>query len=159
MQQLGRLQLVLGYWPEARYLIEQQGGSLDDYRFYPISGGPLPVPACGLLGHTARARSHRPHRPVAAALRRDTLPALYARWLDPNCARTTCNRRVTSSNSNDTQRAALKQKKPRPLGKTTGVKRKPMRARDSLTLPEPSTVKLALMNLMWLSGKGSLAGR
>jgi hypothetical protein len=34
-----------------------------------------------------------------------------------------------------------------------------MRAsRDSLTLPEPSTVKLALMNLMWLSGKGSLAG-
>nr|WP_256671399.1 TIGR02285 family protein [Pseudomonas sp. EMN2] len=84
MQQLGRLQLVLGYWPEVRYLIEQQGGSLDDYRFYPISGVNhyqfLHV-GCSdtALGREAIAHIDQ----LLPALRRDTLPALYARWLDP----------------------------------------------------------------------------
>ncbi|WP_323744599.1 TIGR02285 family protein [Pseudomonas sp. UFMG81] len=84
MQQLGRLQLVLGYWPEVRYLIQQQGGSLDDYGFYPISGvnryqflhvGCSDTP----LGREAIAHIDQ----LLPALRRDTLPELYARWLDP----------------------------------------------------------------------------
>jgi len=84
MQQLGRLQLVLGYWPEVRYLIQQQGGSLDDYRFHPIRGvnryqflhvGCSDSP----LGREAIAHIDQ----LLPALRRDTLPALYARWLDP----------------------------------------------------------------------------
>ncbi|AXM98208.1 TIGR02285 family protein [Pseudomonas plecoglossicida] len=84
MQQLGRLQLVLGYWPEMRYLIRQQGGSLDDYRFHPIQGvnryqflhvGCSDSP----LGREAIAHIDQ----LLPALRRDTLPALYARWLDP----------------------------------------------------------------------------
>lgn len=84
MQQLGRLQLVLGYWPEVRYLIQQQGGSLDDYRFHPIQGvnryqflhvGCSDSP----LGREAIAHIDQ----LLPALRRDTLPALYARWLDP----------------------------------------------------------------------------
>ncbi|MFJ4394151.1 TIGR02285 family protein [Pseudomonas sp. NPDC089396] len=84
MQQLGRLQLVLGYWPEVRYLIQQQGGSLDEYRFHPILGvnryqflhvGCSDSP----LGREAIAHIDQ----LLPALRRDTLPALYARWLDP----------------------------------------------------------------------------
>lgn len=84
MQQLGRLQLVLGYWPEVRYLIQQQGGSLDEYRFHPIQGvnryqflhvGCSDSP----LGREAIAHIDQ----LLPALRRDTLPALYARWLDP----------------------------------------------------------------------------
>ncbi|MGE8385605.1 MAG: TIGR02285 family protein, partial [Pseudomonas putida] len=38
MQQLGRLRMVLGYWPEVRYLIQQQGGALADYQFHPVQG-------------------------------------------------------------------------------------------------------------------------
>lgn len=85
MQQLGRLQLVLGYWPEIRYLIQQQGGSLDGYAFYPIKGvdhyqflrvGCSDTP----LGRKAIAHIDR----LLPELGRDTLPALYARWLDPN---------------------------------------------------------------------------
>ncbi|NIF16213.1 TIGR02285 family protein [Pantoea sp. Cy-639] len=84
MQQLGRLQLVLGYWPEVRYLIQQQGGSLEDYRFYPISGvnryqylhvGCSNTP----LGREAIAHIDQ----LLPELRRGPLPELYAHWLDP----------------------------------------------------------------------------
>lgn len=84
MQQLGRLQLVLGYWPEVRYLIQQQGGRLDDYLFYPIQGvNPYQFlhVACSdtPLGREAIAHIDQ----LLPALRRDTLPQLYAHWLDP----------------------------------------------------------------------------
>jgi uncharacterized protein (TIGR02285 family) len=84
MQQLGRLQLVLGYWPELRYLIQQQGGSPADYQFHPIQGvshyqflhvGCSDTP----LGRTAISHIDQ----LLPALRVDTLPALYAHWLDP----------------------------------------------------------------------------
>lgn len=84
MQQLGRLQLVLGYWPEVRYLIQQQEGMLGDYSFYPIAGvdryqflriGCSDTP----LGREAIAHIDR----LLPALRSDTLPGLYAHWLDP----------------------------------------------------------------------------
>lgn len=84
MQQLGRLQLVLGYWPEVRYLIQQQGGSLDSYQFHPIKGanryqflhvGCSDTP----LGREAIAHIDKllPH------LRQEVLPEFYASWLDP----------------------------------------------------------------------------
>jgi len=84
MQQLGRLQLVLGYWPEVRYLIQQQGGRLDDYLFYPIQGvNPYQFlhVACSdtPLGREAIAHIDQ----LLPALRRDTLPQFYAHWLDP----------------------------------------------------------------------------
>ena len=90
MQQLGRLQLVLGYWPELRYLIQQQGGSPADYQFHPIQGvshyqflhvGCSDTP----LGRTAISHIDQ----LLPALRVDTLPALYAHWLDPSCAQPT----------------------------------------------------------------------
>ncbi|MNG87945.1 hypothetical protein D3C81_527980 [compost metagenome] len=85
MQQLGRLQLVLGYWHEVRYLVQQQGGSLQDYLFHPIQGvsryqffhvGCSDSP----LGREAILHINQ----LLPALRRDTLPGLYARWLDPD---------------------------------------------------------------------------
>jgi len=84
MQQLGRLQLVLGYWPEVRYLIQQLGGSPTDYQFHPIQGvnryqflhvGCSDTP----LGRAAISHIDQ----LLPALRLSTLPALYARWLDP----------------------------------------------------------------------------
>lgn len=84
MQQLGRLQMVLGYWPELRYLIEQQGGSPANYQFHSIQGtdryqfmyvGCSDTP----LGHAAISHIDQ----LLPALRLHTLPAQYARWLDP----------------------------------------------------------------------------
>ncbi|MGH8380327.1 TIGR02285 family protein [Pseudomonas sp.] len=84
MQQRERLQLLLGYWPEARYLIQQQGWHVDDYRFYPIQGvaryqfihiGCADTP----LGREAISHIDQ----LLKSLRRDTLAKLYAQWLDP----------------------------------------------------------------------------
>ncbi|MGS7252766.1 TIGR02285 family protein [Pseudomonas sp. SK] len=84
MQQLGRLRLVLGYWHEVRYLVQQQGGSLADYRFYPVQGVPryqfLHVGCSDTeLGRTAIAHIDQ----LLPTLRQEVLPAHYARWLDP----------------------------------------------------------------------------
>ncbi|CAI3795686.1 hypothetical protein GLGCALEP_01352 [Pseudomonas sp. MM221] len=84
MQKLGRLRMVLGYWPEVRYLIQQQGGSPADYQFHPVQGVTryqfLHI-ACSdnPLGREAVAHIDQ----LLPALRRDVLPGLYARWLDP----------------------------------------------------------------------------
>ncbi|GLO52282.1 hypothetical protein PPUN110474_36830 [Pseudomonas putida] len=84
MQQLGRLRMVLGYWPEVRYLVEQQGGALADYRFHPVQG----VNRYQFL-HVGCSNSKLGREAIAhidqllPALRRDVLPGLYARWLDP----------------------------------------------------------------------------
>lgn len=84
MQQLGRLRMVLGYWPEVRYLVEQQGGTLADYRFHPVQG----VNHYQFL-HVGCSNSELGREAIAhidqllPALRRDVLPGLYARWLDP----------------------------------------------------------------------------
>ncbi|MDF0730457.1 TIGR02285 family protein [Pseudomonas entomophila] len=84
MQQLGRLQLVLGYWPEVRYLVQQQGGALDDFQFHPIKGTQryqfLHVGCANSpLGREAITHIDR----LLPALRQRTLPGLYASWLDP----------------------------------------------------------------------------
>lgn len=84
MQQLGRLQMVLGYWPEVRYLIQQQGGAVGDYDFYPIKGvEPYQFLRVGCT-NTALGREAISHIDrLLPGLRHDTLPGLYARWLEP----------------------------------------------------------------------------
>lgn len=84
MQQLGRLRMVLGYWPEVRYLVELQAGALADYKFHPVKG----VNRYQFL-HVGCSNSELGREAIAhidqllPALRRDVLPGLYARWLDP----------------------------------------------------------------------------
>lgn len=84
MQRLGRLQLVLGYWPEMRYLIQAQGNNPDEYAFHSIQGvnryqflhvGCSDTP----LGREAISHIDR----LLPTLRRETLPGFYARWLAP----------------------------------------------------------------------------
>ncbi|WP_327439836.1 TIGR02285 family protein [Pseudomonas donghuensis] len=84
MQQHDRLQLVLGYWPEVRYLLQQQGWSTDDYTFFPIQG----VEQYQLLrvgcSDTPLGREAISHiNKLLLPLRNDTLPDLYAQWLAP----------------------------------------------------------------------------
>jgi len=83
MQNLGRLKWLLGYWPEVRYLSEELGQPLDSLTFYPIQGmadyqfihvGCSDTP----LGHAAVSHINE----LLLKLRKDTLPPLYARWLD-----------------------------------------------------------------------------
>ncbi|MBH3429356.1 TIGR02285 family protein [Pseudomonas alkylphenolica] len=85
MQKRERLQLLLGYWPEVRYLVQQQHWATEDYRFYPIQGvtryqfihiGCSDTP----LGREAVSHINE----LLMPLRRDVLPALYAHWLDPH---------------------------------------------------------------------------
>lgn len=84
MQQLGRLQLVLGYWPEIRYLIQAQGWPLEDYAFHPIQGvSRYQFLHVGCSDTPLGREAIRHIDQLLSALRRDVLPALYAHWLDP----------------------------------------------------------------------------
>ncbi len=83
MQSLGRLRLVLGYWPEVRYLIQQQGASPADYEFHPVQGvKPYQFLHVGCSdspqGQAAMARIDL----VVSKLRQTMLPGLYAHWLE-----------------------------------------------------------------------------
>ncbi|WP_414704903.1 TIGR02285 family protein [Pseudomonas sp.] len=85
MQRLGRLQLVLGYWHEIRYLIQQQGESPDDYAFYPIRGvGRYQFLHVGCSDTVQGRAAISQVNQILHGLRSDTLPGLYARWLDPH---------------------------------------------------------------------------
>ncbi|PYY90745.1 hypothetical protein DNK59_05240 [Pseudomonas sp. TKO26] len=84
MQRLGRLQLLLGYWPEIRYQAEQQGIAPEDLEFYPIEGisqyqeihvGCSDTPQ----GRQAIAKIDQ----TLLKLREERLVELYAAWLDP----------------------------------------------------------------------------
>lgn len=84
MQQLGRLQLVLGYWPEIRYLVQQQDGPVSDYLFYPIQGVDPYQFLHVACSDTALGREAIKHiDALLPALSRDTLPGFYAHWLEP----------------------------------------------------------------------------
>ncbi|MBD1601456.1 TIGR02285 family protein [Pseudomonas typographi] len=83
MEHLGRVQAFLGYWTEVRYLAQQQGIALNTLRFLPVLGdshykfthiGCSKTPE----GATAVQAINAQLRP----LRQNTLPPLYARWLD-----------------------------------------------------------------------------
>ncbi|SDS41459.1 TIGR02285 family protein [Pseudomonas granadensis] len=84
MQRLGRLQVVLGYWPEIRYQATQAQIAEDELAFYPIRGTQK-----YLSGHVACSNSAEGRQAIAEingllrTLPHEPLNQLYADWLDP----------------------------------------------------------------------------
>lgn len=84
MQRLGRLEAVLGYWPEVRYHAMQQGIPADDLSFYPIKG-------TGLYQRTHIGCSDTPQgrqaieriNQVLREIPPQQMQQYYADWLDP----------------------------------------------------------------------------
>ncbi|GGK17505.1 hypothetical protein GCM10009103_10900 [Pseudomonas koreensis] len=84
MQRLGRLQVVLGYWPEIRYQAQQAQIAEDELVFYPIQGTGKYL--SGYIGCSDTAEGRQAIIEINQLLR--TLPhqrldELYADWLDP----------------------------------------------------------------------------
>ncbi|KAF1026732.1 MAG: hypothetical protein GAK37_02601 [Pseudomonas sp.] len=84
MQRLGRLEAVLGYWPEIRYQALLQGIDPQDLAFYPIKGSaPYQLTHIG-CSNTAQGRQAIER--IDQALRdipQHELQQSYASWLDP----------------------------------------------------------------------------
>ncbi|MDR6915050.1 uncharacterized protein (TIGR02285 family) [Pseudomonas sp. 3296] len=84
MQRLGRLQVVLGYWPEIRYLAGQAHISDDELAFYPIKGTGKYM--SGYIGCTNTDQGRQAISEINQLLRtlpHERLDPLYADWLDP----------------------------------------------------------------------------
>ncbi|MFL1501233.1 MULTISPECIES: TIGR02285 family protein [unclassified Pseudomonas] len=84
MQRLGRLEAVLGYWPEIRYHATQQGIAPQDLMFYPIKGSaPYQRTHIGCSdtpqGRQAIARIDQ----VLREIPQEQLLQSYLLWLDP----------------------------------------------------------------------------
>ena len=84
MQRLGRLEAVLGYWPEFRYHAMQQGIASDDLVFYPIKdSAPYQRIHIGCSdtpqGHLAIERINQ----ALHDLPLEQVQQSYASWLDP----------------------------------------------------------------------------
>lgn len=84
MQRLGRLQVVLGYWPEIRYQANQEHIADDQLEFYPVRGT-----SKYLSGHIGCSHSPQGRQAITEinqllrTLPRQRLDQLYADWLDP----------------------------------------------------------------------------
>jgi uncharacterized protein (TIGR02285 family) len=84
MQRLGRLQVVLGYWPEIRYQAGQANISGDELEFYPIKGTGKYL--SGHIGCSNTAQGRQAISEINLLLRtlpHERLDQLYADWLDP----------------------------------------------------------------------------
>lgn len=84
MQRLGRLQVVLGYWPEIRYQANREQITDDQLAFLPIRGTDQYLP--GYIGCSNTAQGKQAISAINDLLRtlpRDQLDPLYADWLDP----------------------------------------------------------------------------
>lgn len=84
MQGLGRLQVVLGYWPEIRYQASQKHITDDQLEFYPIRGTGKYL--SGHIGCSNTPQGRQVISEINQLLRhmpRDHLDRLYADWLDP----------------------------------------------------------------------------
>nr|WP_207197012.1 TIGR02285 family protein [Pseudomonas sp. TH08] len=84
MQRLGRLQVVLGYWPEIRYQAKQAQIAEDELEFYPIKGTGKYLSgyvACSdtTLGRQAISEINQ----LLRTLPHEHLNQLYAAWLNP----------------------------------------------------------------------------
>ncbi|MES2821203.1 MAG: TIGR02285 family protein [Pseudomonadota bacterium] len=83
MQQHGRLTAVLGYWPEVRYLADNDGIDLEQLRFYSVKGVPTYQ-----LAYITCSKTPQGLKAIAAinqqllGLREGQIIDLYARWLD-----------------------------------------------------------------------------
>lgn len=84
MQRLGRLQVVLGYWPEIRYQANQAHIADDQLEFYPVRGT-----GKYLSGHIGCSHSPQGRQAITEinqllrTMPRQRLDQLYADWLDP----------------------------------------------------------------------------
>lgn len=84
MQGLGRLQVVLGYWPEIRYQASQKLITDDQLEFYTIKGT-----GKYLSGHIGCSKTPQGQQAISEInqllrdLPREDLDSLYADWLDP----------------------------------------------------------------------------
>ncbi len=84
MQRLGRLQAVLGYWPEIRYHALQQGISADELSFYPIKGSAPYQRTHIACSDTAQGRQAIERiDQVLHDIPQDQVQQSYASWLDP----------------------------------------------------------------------------
>ncbi|MGZ7456338.1 TIGR02285 family protein [Pseudomonas sp. Ma2-10] len=84
MQRLGRLQVVLGYWPEIRYKANQAQIAADQLEFYPVKGT-----SQYLSGHIGCSNTPQGRKAIneinqlLRAMPHDRLDQQYADWLDP----------------------------------------------------------------------------
>ncbi len=84
MQRLGRLQVVLGYWPEIRYQARQAQIAEDELEFFPIRGSGKYI--SGHVGCTDTTQGRQAISEIDQLLRtlpHEHLDQLYADWLDP----------------------------------------------------------------------------
>ena len=84
MQRLGRLQVVLGYWPEIRYQAHQAQIAEDELVFFPIRGtGKYLSGYVGCSDTTQGRQAITEINQLLRTLPHDHLNQLYADWLDP----------------------------------------------------------------------------
>ncbi|MBK5300489.1 TIGR02285 family protein [Erwinia sp. TH29] len=84
MQRLGRLQVVLGYWPEIRYQARQEHIADDQLEFYPVKGTGKYLSGYIGCSNTPQGRQAISEiNKLLRALPRERLDPLYADWLDP----------------------------------------------------------------------------
>jgi uncharacterized protein (TIGR02285 family) len=84
MQRLGRLQVVLGYWPEIRYKANQAQIADDQLEFYPVKGTGKYL--SGHIGCSDTPQGRKAINEINQLLRtmpHDRLDRQYADWLDP----------------------------------------------------------------------------
>jgi uncharacterized protein (TIGR02285 family) len=83
MQQRGRLDGVLGYWPEVRYLAPQEQIDSNQLVFLPVRGVPRYQPVYIACSNTPAGRAVVGHlNQVLVGLRASVLPVFYADWLE-----------------------------------------------------------------------------
>ncbi|WLH36709.1 TIGR02285 family protein [Pseudomonas sp. FP2196] len=85
MQRLGRLQVVLGYWPEIRYQAQLAQIAEDELLFYPIRGNVKYL--SGYIGCSDTPQGRQAITEINQLLRtlpHDQLNQRYADWLDPD---------------------------------------------------------------------------
>jgi uncharacterized protein (TIGR02285 family) len=84
MQRLGRIQVVLGYWPEIRYQAHQAAIPEDELVFYPIKGtGKYLSGYVGCSDTTQGRQAIAEINELLRTLPHEHLNQLYADWLDP----------------------------------------------------------------------------
>jgi uncharacterized protein (TIGR02285 family) len=85
MEQRGRLQALIGYLIEARYLASQQGMAPDQFSFVPIKGvEKYQFNHVGCNANTAGQVAINRINAVLAGLPATTISQFYADWLDPD---------------------------------------------------------------------------
>lgn len=84
MQRLGRLQVVLGYWPEIRYQASQENIADSDLAFYPVKGTVKYVSVYIGCSNTLQGKQAISEiNTLLRTLHHEHFDQLYADWLDP----------------------------------------------------------------------------